>query len=96
MPVANKHYVNNEHNYVYNICSNQHPFLGESTFMHVPRDDSQSDSPQVACMEPPHLWVPPNCCFDLHMVDVTNTWFYLESDNSDNYYVYIHRNNFRA
>ena len=26
------------------------------------------------------------------MVDVMDAWFYLKSDNSDNYYVYIHRN----
>ena len=45
-------------------------------------------------METPHLWVPPNCYINLHTVDVTDTWLYLESDNSDNYYVCIHRNQF--
>ena len=96
MPVANEYYVNDEHNYVSNMYSNRQPFMSINTCMHVPWDDSQSDSPQVACMEPPHLGVPPNWCLNLHTVDVTNTWFYLESDNSDNYYVYIHRNNFVA
>ena len=96
MPVANEHYVIDEHNYVCNMYSNQQPFMGVNTCMHVPWDDSQSDRPLVACMEPPHLRVPPNSCLNLHTVDFTNTWFYLESDNSDNYYVYIHRNNFVA
>ena len=55
MSIANKHYANNEHNCVYNIYSNQHLFLGENNYMHVPWDDSQSDRAQVPCVETPHL-----------------------------------------
>ena len=60
--------------------------------MHVPWHDSQSESAQVACVETPHLGFSPNYYIDLHTVDITYTWYYLESDNSDNYHVYIHRN----
>ena len=43
---------------------------------------------------PRSLGFSPNWYIDLHTVDVTDTWFHLESDNSDNYYVYVHKNQF--
>ena len=51
--IVNKHYADNEHNFVYNMYSNQHPFPGKNNYMHVPWDDSQFSSAQVACMETP-------------------------------------------